>query len=322
MKSSRWTPRSGGSMCLVTAQSDKDRREWERERKGKQKKQSKRAEDPLSVFFVAEESSPVALKRGIILSSKQTFGYSWLAERFRGLKEDTVRMGLNIKVNLRSIGLGHESTNAKTQRSQRGVLGVSGDQLPGAWTALWMTSGWGASKCHSGEWSGVVCAPAPNLRNTLSTSKNKKKQKNELLSTSSLFSCWGEWSWQRWTSDESMSTLFMKGGWAFQPILNLRSTVWGTICLWAQHEELVLTVWCGRFADLRWTGTQTEKQTLSPSISVELIITVVHQWEEILVVWVQTLVTRLKLEVWSLYQQKKKSLVSVANEIELLFVYS
>lgn len=33
-------------------------------------------------------------------------------------------MGLNIKVNPRSAGPGHESTNAETQRSHRGVLGV------------------------------------------------------------------------------------------------------------------------------------------------------------------------------------------------------
>lgn len=32
-------------------------------------------------------------------------------------------MGLNIKVHLRSAGLGHRSTNAETQRYQRGVLG-------------------------------------------------------------------------------------------------------------------------------------------------------------------------------------------------------
>ena len=51
-------------------------RERERESKGKTEKQSERAEDSLSVFFAAEESSPVALKGGIILSSKQTFGYS------------------------------------------------------------------------------------------------------------------------------------------------------------------------------------------------------------------------------------------------------
>ena len=141
----------------------------ETESKEKWEKQSKRAEDPLSVFFVAEESSPVALKRGIILSSKQTFGYSWLAERLRGLKEDTVRMGLNIKVNLRSAGLGHESTNAETQRSQRSVQGASGDQLSGGWTALWMTPGWGPPKGHSGEWYGVVSAPAPQSGKHINT---------------------------------------------------------------------------------------------------------------------------------------------------------
>lgn len=95
---------------------------WERESKGKTEKQSKRAEDSLSVFFAAEESSPVALKRGIILSSKQTFGYSWLAEQLCGPKEDRARMGLNIKVNLRRAGLEHESTKGEPQRSSRGVL--------------------------------------------------------------------------------------------------------------------------------------------------------------------------------------------------------
>lgn len=140
MKSGRWTPRSGGSICLVKAQTDKGRRE--RGSKAKREKQSGREEDPLSVFFVAEELSPVALKGGIILSSKQTFGYSWLAERLRGLKEDTVRMGLNIKVDLRRAGPGHESANAETQRSQRGARRASGDWLSAGWTALWMKASW------------------------------------------------------------------------------------------------------------------------------------------------------------------------------------
>lgn len=123
----------------------------------------------IECVFVAEELSPVALKRGIILSSKQTFGYSWLAERLRGLKEDTVRMGLNIKGNLRSAGPGHESTNAETQRSQRGVLGTSGEQLSGGWTTLWMTPEWGPPKGHSGEWYGVMCAPATQSKKYIHT---------------------------------------------------------------------------------------------------------------------------------------------------------
>lgn len=124
-------------------QRQKGEREWVKENERNKAREQK---IHWVCFFVAEELSSVALKGGIILSSKQTFGYSWLAEQLRGLKEDTARMGLNIKVNLRRAGLGYELAIAEKQRSQRGVMGSRGDQLSGGWIALWMIPRWGSPK--------------------------------------------------------------------------------------------------------------------------------------------------------------------------------
>lgn len=111
------------------------------QRKAKETKRERRRS--IECVFLWLKNCPQRLwKGGIILSSKQTFGYSWLAERLRGLKEDTVRMGLDIKVDLRSAGPGHESTNAETQRSQRGAPRASGDWWSAGWTGLWMKASW------------------------------------------------------------------------------------------------------------------------------------------------------------------------------------
>lgn len=119
----------------VFSKSPEGQRE-KREQRKKTKETKPESRRSIECVFLSLKNRPQrALKGGIILSSKRTFGYSWLAERLRGLKEDTVRMGLNIKVNLRSAGPVHESTITGAPRSQRGVMG---GQLSGGWTALWM----------------------------------------------------------------------------------------------------------------------------------------------------------------------------------------
>lgn len=75
-------------------------------------------------------------------------------------------MGLNIKVDLRSTGLGHKSTSAETQRYQRAVLGGTGDRCrPGRWR---VDRGLNESGVRASDTIQCVDGgktPAPNLRN-------------------------------------------------------------------------------------------------------------------------------------------------------------
>lgn len=97
------------------------------EGKREQEKRKQESRRSIECVFLWLKNCPWWLwKGGIILSSKQTFGYSWPTERLGELKEDTVRMGLNIKVTVRSAGLGHESSTTEPQRSQRGAMGPAG----------------------------------------------------------------------------------------------------------------------------------------------------------------------------------------------------
>lgn len=143
------------------------RQKGERERERKENERNKAGEQKIhwGRFFLCvwpKNRPPVALKGGIILSSKRTFGYSWPAERLGGLKEDAVRTGLDIKEDARSTGLGLESATAENTGVSEGRDGAGGDQLSGVWTGLSMTQRWGPPKCYSEECCGLVRAPVPD----------------------------------------------------------------------------------------------------------------------------------------------------------------
>lgn len=170
-------------------QRQKGEREWVKENERNKAREQK---IHWVCFFVAEELSSVALKGGIILSSKQTFGYSWLAEQLRGLKEDTARMGLNIKVNLRRAGLGYELAIAETQRSQRGVMGSRGDQLSGGWIALWMIPRWGSPKSIQEDDMLWCVHLSSNMRHVHTYTRRNIKYNDTFIFIVSLclLSCW------------------------------------------------------------------------------------------------------------------------------------
>lgn len=80
-------------------------------------------------------------------------------------------------------GIKHQSESEESRtgawihqgRATEVFEGCAGGRLPGGWTALWMTLGWGPPEGHSEECNGVACAPVPQSeKHTQSTTFTTK----------------------------------------------------------------------------------------------------------------------------------------------------